>query len=76
MRVEEELRKREEHENLCGLIASLNVTDSKNTVDLIEWTGKSDAESNAELDGDTETNPLQILATHSSTDASKQINVM
>lgn len=72
---EEELRKRKEHENLCSLISNLNFKDSQDPVSVLEWTHKNDVRNNADCEDEYDINPLQILATHSSTSSSKQENV-
>lgn len=71
----EELRKREEHENLCSLISNLNFKDSQDPVSVLEWTHKNVVRNNADCEDEYDTNPLQILATHSSTSSSKQETV-
>ncbi len=70
-RVKCELRKRDEHDKLCGLLASLNVNESKDALDRLEWTGKYNTEKK-ETEDEDDVDPLRILATHSGTSLSKE----
>lgn len=71
-----ELKKRDEHDKLCGLLAKLNVNESKEKMDKLEWTGQYDPDSPpVEIDDEDEVDPLQILATHSGTSKSRDVQV-
>ncbi|XP_065212476.1 DNA-directed RNA polymerase II subunit GRINL1A-like [Planococcus citri] len=77
-KVETELKKREEQDNLCNLISNLSVNESKAALSKLEWTGACDSADDGKMGKDAENaieneaDPLQILATHSSTNVSQK----
>lgn len=68
-----ELKKRDDQEKLCELLKNLNVNESKNALDKLEWTDKYDLEKELkEITGENETDPFKILITHSSSSVSRE----
>lgn len=76
LRIEAEVKKRDEHDKLCGLLAKLNVNESKEKLEKLEWTGQYDPDKPPdEIDDGDEVDPLKILATHSGTSKSRDVQV-
>lgn len=68
------MKKRDEPDKLCSLFGNLNVNDSKEALNKLEWTGDSKLPVSNETENSPEngTDPFEILVTHSGTSVSKE----
>ena len=73
--VKTELQRRDDQEKLCGELAKLTVDENKSALDRLEWTGDFKTDSTDVPGEEDDTNLFRILATHSSTEVSKQKNI-